>query len=98
MPHTRTTTQSSITPRALHEAESAKYIGMSRAFLRAARLGRCDGPPYIRAGRAVRYLISDLDPARIARRYNWWAVFHLAVFFGSAAATAWFGLLGAFRM
>ena len=44
------------------------------------------------------YLISDLDPARIARRYRWWAVFHLAVFFGSAAATAWFGLLGAFRM
>jgi hypothetical protein len=53
--------QPNITPRALPEADSARYIGMSRAFLRAARLGRCDGPTYIRAGRAVRYLIPDLD-------------------------------------
>ncbi len=44
------------------------------------------------------YLISDLDPAQIARRYRRWAVFYLAVFFGSAAAAAWFGLIGAFEV
>jgi hypothetical protein len=35
------------------------------------------------------YLISDLDPARIARRYRWWSALHLSVFLGSAAAVAW---------
>ncbi len=40
------------------------------------------------------YLISDLDPARIARRYRLWAAFHMAVFLGSAAATAWFHPFG----
>lgn len=42
------------------------------------------------------YLISDLDPQRIARRYQWWAVFHLAVFLATAAATAWFHQIGIF--
>lgn len=35
------------------------------------------------------YLISDLDPERIARRYRRWAGFHLVVFVAAAAATAW---------
>ena len=42
------------------------------------------------------YLISDLDPDRIARRYQWLAAFHLAVFLGAAAASAWFSQLGVF--
>ena len=42
------------------------------------------------------YLISDLDPARIARRYRLWAGFHVAVFLGAAGATAWFHQVGAF--
>jgi hypothetical protein len=42
------------------------------------------------------YLISDLDPARIARRYRLWAGFHLTVFFGAAVATALFGGIGTF--
>ncbi len=41
------------------------------------------------------YLISDLDPNRIARRYRWLAAFHLAVFLGAAAASAWFSQIGA---
>lgn len=36
------------------------------------------------------YLISDLEPARLARRYRLWAAFHLAVFLGAAAASARF--------
>lgn len=40
------------------------------------------------------YLISDLDPQRIARRYRLWAVFHLLVFLGAAGATAWFQQIG----
>jgi hypothetical protein len=42
------------------------------------------------------YLISDLDPDRIARRYQWLAAFHLAVFLGAAAASAWFSQIGVF--
>lgn len=35
------------------------------------------------------YLISDLDPNRIATRYRYWSWFHLGVFLGAAAAAAW---------
>lgn len=35
------------------------------------------------------YLISDHEPARIARRYRLWSVFHLGTFLGAAAALAW---------
>lgn len=37
------------------------------------------------------YLISDLDPARIVRRYRLWACLHLTVFVGGAGALAWLG-------
>lgn len=42
------------------------------------------------------YLISDLDPDLIARRYRWLAAFHLVVFLGAVAAAAWFHQTGAF--
>ena len=35
------------------------------------------------------YLISNLDPDKIARRYLWWAIFHILVFFGSLGALSW---------
>ncbi len=35
------------------------------------------------------YLISDLDPNRLARRYGLWAALHLVVFLGALAALAW---------
>lgn len=35
------------------------------------------------------YLLSNLDPNKIARRYLWWAAFHLAVFFGALGAVPW---------
>ena len=35
------------------------------------------------------YLISNLDPDRIARRYLYWAAFHLALFFGALGALPW---------
>jgi predicted DNA-binding transcriptional regulator AlpA len=53
--------------RGFTEAEAAKYIAMSRSFLRQVRMngdrvGRTPGPPWIRIGsRAVRYLRDDLD-------------------------------------
>jgi predicted DNA-binding transcriptional regulator AlpA len=53
--------------RALTEREAAEYIGMSRSFLRQARMngdreGRAPGPRFIRVGtRAIRYLREDLD-------------------------------------
>ena len=34
-------------------------------------------------------LISNLDPDKIARRYLWWAIFHLAVFFAALGARPW---------
>jgi hypothetical protein len=36
------------------------------------------------------YLISDLDPQGLARRYRRWSLFHLTVFLGATAAAAWF--------
>jgi hypothetical protein len=35
------------------------------------------------------YLLSNLDPEKLARRYLWWAIFHISVFFGSLAALPW---------
>ena len=45
------------------EADAAKYLGVSRAYLSAARLKnpRTSGPPYVRQGRRVTYLLADLD-------------------------------------
>ena len=52
--------------RALTEEEAATYIGMSRSFLRQDRMNgpreqRTPGPRWIKVGRAVRYLVDDLD-------------------------------------
>lgn len=35
------------------------------------------------------YLIANLDPDRIARRYLYWATFHLALFFAALGALPW---------
>ena len=48
------------------EKEAAYYIGMNRSFLRQDRMngaiaGRIQGPVFIRKGRCIRYLKSDLD-------------------------------------
>jgi hypothetical protein len=32
------------------------------------------------------YLISDLDPGKLASKYRWWSWFHIAVFFGALVA------------
>lgn len=52
--------------RALTEKEASQYICMSRSFLRQARMdgnreNRTPAPPFIKIGRAVRYLREDLD-------------------------------------
>ncbi|UJF19128.1 helix-turn-helix domain-containing protein [Vibrio sp. SS-MA-C1-2] len=52
--------------RALTEQETSTYIGMSRSFLRQSRMegnrkNRTVAPPFIKIGRAVRYLREDLD-------------------------------------
>lgn len=41
------------------------------------------------------YLISDLDPNRIAVRYRYWSWFHFAVFLGAAACAAWLSTINA---
>jgi hypothetical protein len=55
-----------ITPQAVKEKEAATYIGMSVAFLRQSRINgnrknRTPAPPFVKAGRAVIYMIADLD-------------------------------------
>lgn len=52
--------------RVLTEIETSQYIGMSRSFLRQARMegnrdSRTPAPPFIKIGRSVRYLKEDLD-------------------------------------
>jgi predicted DNA-binding transcriptional regulator AlpA len=55
-----------IDKRAYTEQETSQYIGMSRSFLRQSRMeghreNRTIAPPFIKVGRAVRYLKEDLD-------------------------------------
>jgi hypothetical protein len=57
----------------LTEEETAKYICMSRSFLRQDRMngyrkGRTRGPAYVKLGRAVRYRKQDLDNWILANR------------------------------
>lgn len=52
--------------RGLSEKAAAQYIGMSRSFLRQARMdgkrrNRTPGPPFSKVGRRVLYLLDDLD-------------------------------------
>jgi hypothetical protein len=35
------------------------------------------------------FLISDIDPAKLERRYNLWALFHLLMLFGSVSGIVW---------
>jgi hypothetical protein len=44
----------------LTEADAGRYIAMSRAWLRQGRM-RGRGPAYLKIGRSVRYLVTDLD-------------------------------------
>ena len=51
-----------ITSPTLKDPEAARYIGMSESWLRQSRMrGNPDAPPYIKIGKAVRYLKIDLD-------------------------------------
>jgi len=60
-----------LEPRALSDRETAHYIGMSESWLRQSRVtGRPDAPPYVKIGRAVRYLRDDLDAWLAARRHR----------------------------
>jgi predicted DNA-binding transcriptional regulator AlpA len=47
---------------AMNTADAAAYTGMSVPWLKLARnSGHKDAPPFVRIGRSVRYLKSDLD-------------------------------------
>src|SRR3954452_23814937 len=49
-------------PELLRSSEAAFYIDMSDSWLRQTRMmGRTDGPPFLRQGRAIRYRRCDLD-------------------------------------
>ena len=62
--HTET---SAWTAETIQEPDAARYIGLSRAYLRQAR-AKNRGPAYIRFGRAIRYRIADLDTYLAAHR------------------------------
>src|SRR5687768_9228521 len=57
------------TPHSLSEADSAAYIGSSRAYLRQGR-AKGTGPAYIQFGRAIRYRRPDLDAWIAAHRID----------------------------
>jgi hypothetical protein len=56
----------------LKEGPAAEYIGMSVSYLRLSRMRgatKCtDAPPFVRIGKAVRYLPRDLDAWLESRR------------------------------
>ena len=50
----------------LTESEAARFIGMSRSYLRQSRMngnrvGRTPAPPWLKINRSIRYRINDLD-------------------------------------
>ncbi len=57
----RRTAQSTTVRAVLKEVDTAEYLQVSRAFLRHARIGRGEGPPFVKIGRSVRYRLIDLD-------------------------------------
>jgi len=62
-------------PEILNETETADYIGMSVAFLRADRCrgvvgNRTPGPAFLRLGRTIRYRREDLDAWLAAHRVD----------------------------
>ena len=59
-PQTTPRVQTQGTPRALTERDVAERLGLSVATLRAWR-HRGKGPRFLRLGRSVRYLPSDVD-------------------------------------
>jgi hypothetical protein len=56
----------------LNERDAAEYIGVSPSYLRHSRVRgstKCtDAPPYVRIGKAIRYLPRDLDSWLASRR------------------------------
>ena len=44
----------------LREPDAGAYVGYSRPYLRQCRM-RGTGPAYVRVGRSIRYLTTDLD-------------------------------------
>ena len=56
----------SVTARSMTESEAARYVRMSQSYLRQSRMdgdreNRTPGPPFLKIGRSVRYLVDDLD-------------------------------------
>ena len=54
------TAASQLLPAVLRESDAARYIGLSRAYLRKSRLIN-QGPNFVRVRRAVMYRVADLD-------------------------------------
>ena len=63
MKRARAATVAEVVTKTLSAPDAATYVGYSIEYLRAARIRRvrCEGPPFIRIGRSIRYLIADLD-------------------------------------
>ena len=64
-----------IHPIAIDEKDASRYIGMSIAYLRRSRMegnhnNQTPAPPFIKIGRSVRYLVSDLDDWLLAHRID----------------------------
>ena len=59
--NTVTVHTTSVPAAAMKERDAARYLGVSCAFLRSARVGRTTGPPFVRAGRMVLYRVAAMD-------------------------------------
>lgn len=64
-----------MTKRGYTEEEASEYCGMSRSYFRQSRMegnrrNRTDAPPFVRLGRAIRYLKEDLDQWLEAHKMN----------------------------
>ena len=61
-PYANADSHGTLPRQVLTDQETADYIAMSKSWLRQSRMtGNPDAPPFVKIGRAVRYLRKDLD-------------------------------------
>lgn len=78
----------------MQEWELARRAAMREVQKQHREIRQRDGVHVMRASQAGLYLLSNLSPQKLKRRYVLWGWFHLLVFFTATGTIAWLGVSG----
>ena len=78
----------------MQEWELARRAAVREVEKQYREIRQRDGVHVMRASQAGLYLLSNLSPQQLKRKYGLWGWFHLLVFFMAAGAAAWLGVSG----